>query len=229
MRGDVNQFDGAEPLRHFQRDAVGIDTIGFAVAVETERRHDRNDALIQQGLQQLDIHTLDLPREKMINALDDAHRVRDDGVGAGGAQVVGGKALEDFMRQPVRARQRQLQRVGVSHSRAFEIGRLDLEFFGQRLDLRRGAVDERDADVQRAEDGDVEQDIGEVFVGDDGAVDADDEDFFAKARDVLEDAAQVSRFHVEVFSNASVLSVSDRTTDKYSVFGGIQLQFSEPR
>ena len=133
------------------------------------------------------------------------------------------------MRQPVRARERQLQRVGVSHSRAFEIGGLDLEFFGQRLDLRRGAVHERDADVQGAEDGDVEQDIGEVFVGDDGAVNADDEDFLAKARDVLEDAAQVSRFHVEVFSNASVLSVSDRTTDKYSVFGGIQLQFSEPR
>src|SRR5205823_12833394 len=78
---------------------------------------------------------------------------------------------------------------------------------------------------QGAEDGDVEQDIGEVFVGDDRAVDADDEDLLAKARDVLEDAAQVSRFHVEVFS--SVLSVSDRTTDKYSVFGGIQLQFSE--
>jgi len=43
-------------------------------------------------------------------------------------------------------------------------------------------VDERDADVQRAEDSDVEQDIGEVFVGDDGAVNADDEDFFAEAR-----------------------------------------------
>src|SRR5207244_752871 len=52
--------------------------------------------------------------------------------------------------------------------------------------------------------------------GDDGAVDAEDEDFFAKARDVLEDAAQVSGFHVGLFSNASVVSVSVQTMDKYS-------------
>src|SRR5207237_5916793 len=96
LRGDVDQFDGAEALRHFQRDTVGVDAIGFAVAVETERRHDRNDALIPQRLQQLDIHALDLPREMMINALYDTHRVRDDGVGTGGAQVVGRKTREDL-------------------------------------------------------------------------------------------------------------------------------------
>jgi hypothetical protein len=37
----------------------------------------------------------------MIHALDDAERMRDDGVGAGRAQVVRGKPLEDFMREPV--------------------------------------------------------------------------------------------------------------------------------
>ena len=54
---------------------------------------------------------------------------------------------------------------------------------------------EHDPDVQRAENGHVQQDIGEVLVRDDGAVDADDESFLAEARDVLENAAQVSRFH----------------------------------
>ena len=59
-------------------------------------------------------------------------------------------------------------------------------------------MDEGDANVERAQDGDVEEDIGEVLVGDNGAVDADDERLFAKTRDVLKYAAQVSRFHVGV-------------------------------
>ena len=71
--------------------------------------------------------------------------------------------------------------------------------FRQDPNLRRSAVDERDPDVQRAEDGDIEQDVGEVFVGDDRAVEAEDENPFAKTRDVLEDAAQVGRFHLTCF------------------------------
>ena len=67
---------------------------------------------------------------------------------------------------------------------------------GQGLDLGGGAVDEHDADVQRAQHGDVHQDVGEVLVGDDGAVHADDERLLAELRDVLQDAPQVSQFHV---------------------------------
>ena len=136
----------------------------------------------------------------MIHPVKDAHRVRNDRVGAGGAQVVGGKAFEDFVGQPVGGGERELQGVGVGHTRAVEVGRLDFQLLGQRLDLRGGAVDEHDANVQRAEHRDVEQDVGEVFVRDDGAVDADDERLLAKARDVLQDTAQISRFHVGLFS-----------------------------
>lgn len=55
-----------------------------------------------------------------------------------------------------------------------------------------------DANVQRAKDGNIEEDIGKVIVGDDRAVEADDENFFTKTRDVLKDAAKISWFHFSV-------------------------------
>ena len=82
--------------------------------------------------------------------------------------------------------------------RAVEVGRRDLLFLGQRLDLRRRAVDQHDADVQRAQHRDVQQDVGEVLVGDDRAVDAEDERLLAELRNVLQDAPQVGRFHVRL-------------------------------
>ena len=75
---------------------------------------------------------------------------------------------------------------------------LTLRSSRERLDLRRGAVDEHHADVQRAQHRDVEQDVGEIFVGDDGAVHRDDERLLPELRDVLQDAPQVSQFHFTI-------------------------------
>ncbi len=76
LRGDENQFDGLQRLRHRDCDAVGIYAIRLAVAVETERRDDRHNALREQRLEQFNIHALDLAGEQMIHALNDAHRMR---------------------------------------------------------------------------------------------------------------------------------------------------------
>ena len=54
-------------------------------------------------------------------------------------------------------------------------------------------MDEHDADVQRPEQRHVEQQRREVVVGDDGAVDREDEGLLAELRDVLQDAAQVGQ------------------------------------
>ena len=54
---------------------------------------------------------------------------------------------------------------------------LTLALFGERPDLRRRAVDQHDADVQRPEQRHVEQQRREVVVGDDVAVDREDEVF----------------------------------------------------
>jgi hypothetical protein len=57
-------------------------------------------------------------------------------------------------------------------------------------------VNQHHADAQRPQHRHVEEDVGEVFIGDDGAVHANDEGLLPELRDVLQDAAQVSQFHV---------------------------------
>ena len=131
----------------------------------------------------------------MIHSLDDAHRMGNDDVGAGGPEVVGGKALENFVRQPVRGGERKLKGVGVGHARAIQVGSGDFLSVGQQLDLRRRAVNEHHADVQRPQHGHVQQQRGKVFIGDDGAVNREDEGLLAELRNVLQDAPQVGQFH----------------------------------
>ena len=92
----------------------------------------------------------------------------------------------------------------------------------ERLDLRRRAVDEHDADVQRAQHRHVQQQRGEVFVGDDGAVHREDERLLAELRNVLQDAPQVGRFH---FGSSVIVSARN----KYSVFAAIQTIISLPK
>ena len=67
---------------------------------------------------------------------------------------------------------------------------------GELGNLFGGTVDQDNPNIQGAQNGDVEQEIGEVNVRDDGAIGRDHESLFAKARDVLQDASEVSRFHV---------------------------------
>ena len=64
---------------------------------------------------------------------------------------------------------------------------------GQPADLMAGPVNQGDADAQAAQQGDVEQQVAEVLVLDDGAVQRDDEDPVAEARHVAEDFAQVGQ------------------------------------
>ncbi len=56
-------------------------------------------------------------------------------------------------------------------------------------------MDQDDPNVEGPEDRDIEEDIGEIFVGHDGGVDAEDEAAFPKSGDVTEDAAEVGWFH----------------------------------
>ena len=69
-------------------------------------------------------------------------------------------------------------------------------------------VHDQDFDIQRAQQSDIQENVAEVFARHDRAINADDEDFFAKTRDVLQNAAQVSEFHV-----LWVLSISAAITN----------------
>ena len=149
----------------------------------------------EQRLQQRRVHALDFAGELVIHAADDAHRMRDDDVRAGGAEIVGRKSFEDFVRKPVRGVERELERGRVRDARAVKIRRFHILLFAERFDLRRRAVDEHDANVQRAQHRDVEQQRGEIFVSDDRAVNREDERLLAELRNVLQDAPQVGQFH----------------------------------
>ena len=81
---------------------------------------------VEQRLEQFGIDALDLAREEMVHALDDADGMRDDHVRAGGAQVVGRKALENLVGQPVGGRQGEIERGGIGDAGAVEIRGLDL-------------------------------------------------------------------------------------------------------
>ena len=85
------------------------------------------------------------------------------------------------------------KRGGVGDAGAVEVGRRLAGLLGQAADLMAGAVDQRDADAQAAQQGDVEQQIAEVLVLDDGAVQGDDEHPVAELRHVTQDLAQVGQ------------------------------------
>ena len=94
-----------------------------------------------------------------------------------------------------------------------------MALFGEGLDLGCGAVHQDDADIERAQDRDIQEDVGKIFVSDNAAIDADDKNLFAELRDVLQDAAQVGQFHVWLMRS---VQISEST---YSVLGAIQIKF----
>ena len=89
----------------------------------------------------------------------------------------------------------KLERRRVSDAAAVEVRRLDATRLGQPGDLRRRPMDEDDADVQRPEQGDIEQQRREVVVRDDAGVNRQDERLVAELRDVMQDAAEVGQLH----------------------------------
>jgi hypothetical protein len=56
-------------------------------------------------------------------------------------------------------------------------------------------MDKHDSHAERAEDGDIEQDVGKIFGGRDNAIDGDHKDTLTKAGDILQDFSQVGNIH----------------------------------
>src|SRR5579862_3394800 len=107
--GNKNQLCRLQGFGRRDRDAVGVDAVRLSVAIKAEWRNDRNNTLVQQRLKKFSIDTLDLPGKQLVDAMDDPQRMRDDGVGAGGAEVVGRKTLKDLVRETVRGFYSELQ------------------------------------------------------------------------------------------------------------------------
>lgn len=72
---------------------------------------------------------------------------------------------------------------------------MDAELGSKLADLVTCAMNEDNANAKGAEDSEVEEDVREIFAAGDFAINGDDEDFFAEARDVLENFAKVGNVH----------------------------------
>ena len=53
--------------------------------------------------------------------MNDAHRMRDDGVGGNGAQIVRREAFQDFVREAAGRGEGELQCLGVGDAAAIQI------------------------------------------------------------------------------------------------------------
>ena len=194
------ELGGPQGLRYGHGDAVGVGAVRLPLAIKSERRKDRNNAALKERLKEFRVNPLHLSGEQVIDALDDSLRMRNDGVRAGGTQIVGRKAFQDLMREAVRGVHGQLQRRSIGHPRAIQVGHLDALLLGERLNLPGCAVRKHHADVQRTQHGDVQKDVGEILGCDDDTIHRNHECLFAELRDVLKNPAQVRKLHVSTYS-----------------------------
>lgn len=195
VAGDVDDFGGFEGFAEGDGDGIGVDPVRASLAVEAEGWDDGKNALAEEALEHFDVDAFDLSGEEVVDAAEDADGMGDDGVGGGGPEVVGGQAFEDFVGEAVGGGEGELEGGVVGDAGAVEVGRGGRGFDGELPDHGAGAVNEDDPDVEGTEDGDIQEDVREVLIHDDGGIDAEDEASFPKARDVSEDAAEIGRFH----------------------------------
>ena len=142
-------------------------------------------------MKQRHVDPLDSAGELVIDAAEDTRWVGDQGVAGGGAQVDRGKAGDDVVRDAVGGRQGQVERGRVGDAGPVDVRRREPGGRGEPLDLQACPVDQHHADPQAAQDADVEQQVGEILVGNDCPVESDHEHFVAKRRDVAQDFPQI--------------------------------------
>ena len=113
-RGDIYELGCAERLGDFDRHGIGVDAICFAVAIESQRRQDRNDPLAEQRLEHLHIDALDFAGKKMVLTVKNAERMRDQGIARCSAKIVGAETFQNFVSQPVGRGQGEFQSCCIS-------------------------------------------------------------------------------------------------------------------
>src|SRR5262249_27661473 len=98
-------------------------------------------------------------------------------------------------RQPVGRGECQFQRPRISDPGALEIRSLHALRAGQGANLLGRTVDQDYPDVEGPQEGDVEQEGGEVLVADNAGVDGENEGLLTELRHILENPAQISQLH----------------------------------
>jgi hypothetical protein len=149
--------------------------------------------VLQQRFEQTDIDAIDLAGVLMIDPLEDAGRMGDQGVGAGAAQIGSGQTFEDFMGDAVGGVEGKLECGVIGDAGAVEIAGGLAGLLGEAAHLVARPMHQGHLDAEAAQQGDVEQQVAEIVVLDDAAVESDDKGFVAVLRHVPQDFAQVGQ------------------------------------
>ena len=102
-------------------DRITVQSKGVALAIKTKRRDYGGDTLSQEGLQKFRVDAFHLAAVLVIRAGENAEGVSSHSVGIGGAQIVRGKAFEDFVCEPIGCGESQLQGGVIGNTGTVEI------------------------------------------------------------------------------------------------------------
>ena len=160
--GQVDDFERAERLGDFDGDGVGIHSEGTTFAIKTEGRHDGDDAVVEEELQRVGVDAFDFASVELVDSADDACGVGDDAVCVGGTEVDGGEPLHEFVQDVVGGFDGEAQGRIVCDACSVPTRDGDVPFCGELLNLSAGSVDEDNFDAEGSQDGDVEQQVGQV-------------------------------------------------------------------
>ena len=100
------------------------------------------------------------------------------------------------MGDPIGPEECQFQGGGVRHAGAIRIRDRPAQFLGECGDLVAGAVDDDNLNAQAPQHGNIQQQIVKIVVSHHRAVDRDDEHLVAELRNVMQNSAQISWFHI---------------------------------
>ncbi|MFO0824201.1 MAG: hypothetical protein U0792_13990 [Gemmataceae bacterium] len=109
------------------------------------------------------------------------------------------------MRDAVRGTDGDLQRVLIGDASAVQVGGHELDQFRGFANLVGRPVNQHHADAQAPQQGDIEEQIREVVVFNDCAIDSDDEHAVAKAWHITQNFAEVSEAFVRGSGQLSVV------------------------
>lgn len=194
-RREIKDFCGSELHGDFQSDAVGVRSVGASLAIEAHRRNDRNDSFVEEKAERLGVHALDLAGVLLIHAAEDACGVDDEGVDVGGAEIDGGEPLHDFIGEPDRRINADLQRGFIREADAVGIGDVDSARGGQSLDLMACAMHQDDFDAQRTEHGKIQKDVRKILRVHDLAIHRNHKDALPEEGHILQNFTQVGDVH----------------------------------
>ena len=156
-----------------------------------------HDSLIEQKAQGFDVHAFDPACELVVRSAKNSGRMGDDRVDVGRPQVHGGQTFHDLVGQANCRIDADPQRDLIGDARPVRVRQLDAALSGELDNLKARSMHENDLDAQRAQDRQVEQNVGKIVRSGNFPVEGNNEHALPETGNVLEDFTQVGNVHFD--------------------------------